>query len=418
MFISGFHFNNSVNRIIFLCCSLVVLSSCGLSQIKKQTEAAENTGIFKGKVNVTSGQKGNVLVVLIRNAGRNTLSVERHVQVDEHGKYIIYAVPSTYLLGTFVDKDNNGLYSKGEHARMYGDLKPLTLAKGQVVTVNMNITGEPKWKVPSDTQVLRRESLSMKNIGRVVSLDNPMFEPEAGPLGLWRPIDYLQKYGAGLFMLQKYKKNRIPVIFVHGANGASGDWRHMISTLDKKHFQPWVFNYPSGVRLDLASNYLKLAVSELQRKYKMKQIYLVSHSMGGLVTRSFIMKYRESFPVSAKNIRLVMTINSPMMGIASAGIGVKYSPIMVPSWRDVASGSAFIQKIHAWSWPKELPYHLVFSYQHGEGDDGVVDLESQIPLKLQDEATRIHGFNNSHAGILHDKVFINKFQKILRTSLH
>ena len=409
--------SKSILKIILFYCFLTLISGCSLSEMKRQAKEAENTAIFTGEVNVRSGQEGKIVVVLIKHTSDKMFAVENHIEAGDNGNYTVYAIPGTYLLGAFVDKDNNGLYTKGEHARIYGDLKPVKIIKGQVITANIDITGELKWEIPSDARVLQKKSLSVKNIGRTVSLDHPMFALETGSLGLWKPIDYLDKYGAGLFLLQKYEANRIPVIFIHGANASSGVWRSMIDNLDRTKFQPWVFNYPSGVRLDLASEYLKRAVGDLQNKYKMKQIYVVAHSMGGLVTRAFIKKYHQAHQENAKKIKFVMTINSPMMGMASASSGVKYSPILVPSWRDVATGSKFINQVHAWGWPKNLPYHLVFSYQHGEGDDGVVDLESQIPLKLQAEATRIYGFNNTHAGILDDKVFIAQFNKILRKSL-
>jgi len=93
-------------------------------------------------------------------------------------------------------------------------------------------------------------------------------------------------------------------------------------------------------------------------------------------------------------IQLFITVNSPMRGMPSAKSGLAYSPIVVPAWRDVASESEFIKNLSAWYWPKEIPYHLVFSYEAGEGSDGVVPLESQIPLRLQSESTRIYGFNS------------------------
>lgn len=67
--------------------------------------------------------------------------------------------------------------------------------------------------------------------------------------------------------------------------------------------------------------------------------------------------------------------------------------------------SNFLKEVNTWPWPKSLPYHLVFSYLHGEGGDGVVDLESQLPLKLQSEAKRIYGFNAGHANILENEIF-------------
>jgi len=44
-----------------------------------------------------------------------------------------------------------------------------------------------------------------------------------------------------------------------------------------------------------------------------------------------------------------MTINSPMGGMSSASAGVKHSPIVVPSWRDIMPGSDFLKGIHSWN---------------------------------------------------------------------
>jgi hypothetical protein len=86
---------------------------------------------------------------------------------------------------------------------------------------------------------------------------------------------------------------------------------------------------------------------------------------------------------------------------------------VIPVWRDVASSSEYVNRVHSWTWPEEIPYHLVFSYLPNEGSDGVVPLESQLSLSLQDEAVRILGFEAQHAQILHDKAFIERVNRIL-----
>lgn len=158
-------------------------------------------------------------------------------------------------------------------------------------------------------------------------------------------------------------------------------------------------------------DYLVKAINTLYSRHQFKELYVVAHSMGGSVSRSFIMKhYQNKHPAK---IKLFITVNSPMRGMPSAKSGVAYSPIVVPAWRDVASESEFIKNLSAGHWPKEIPYHLVFSYETGEGSDGVVPLESQIPLRLQSESTRIYGFNSSHADLLHEDQFITLLNKIL-----
>ena len=186
--------------------------------------------------------------------------------------------------------------------------------------------------------------------------------------------------------------------------------------MDREKFQPWLLYYPSGSRLDMISNYMMEVGITLWNRHKFEQLYIVAHSMGGLVARSYIMKHIES--KNRVQIALSITINSPMKGMESAKSGVEYSPIVVPSWRDVAKDSEFIQKITAWNLPEDIPYHLVFSYQSGEDGDGVVSLESQIPVGLQVEAEKIYGFNSGHASILQDEIFITRFNAILEETFN
>jgi hypothetical protein len=112
-----------------------------------------------------------------------------------------------------------------------------------------------------------------------------------------------------------------------------------------------------------------------------------------------------------------MTVNTPMGGILSAAAGVKHSPFVVPAWNDLAPGSPFLEEIRVWSWPKEIPYHLVFSYNGEAVGDGIVSLESQIPLKLQAESVRMYGFHDGHAETLSDSDFLKLFNRLMAETL-
>jgi len=92
---------------------------------------------------------------------------------------------------------------------------------------------------------------------------------------------------------------------------------------------------------------------------------------------------------------------------------VESSPIVVASWRDLASGSDYIKAAHQWKIPESLPYHLFFSYLPENDGDGVVPLNSQLSLSLQEEATRIYGSQAQHAAILNDKAFIKRLNKVM-----
>ena len=396
----------------------LLLSACSLPEIKKQSEIMNSLGGLTGEINVTVKDDAPVHVVLFKK-DNGSLDLVDHYPVGADGKYIFHVIPDTYFIAAYMDTNNDEIYQLGEPASYLGilDVEPREIRVNtgeKIVVEGFTISGSIKSRVSENTKWSYPKYDN--NIGKVVSLDDPIFHRENAAMGLWRPLDFINDIGGGLFFLQKFDEEKIPVLFIHGVNGTALDWKEVIDSMDRERFQPWVLYYPSGGRLDMISNYMIQSINTLLNRHKIKQLYVIAHSMGGLLARSYIMKHTDG--ESTVKIALSMTINSPMAGMSSAKSGVQYSPIVVPSWRDVAEDSDFIQKIIAWTWPVDIPYHLVFSYESGEGSDGVVSLESQIPLKLQAEAERIYGFNSSHAGVLQNRKFITTFNTILEESLN
>ena len=407
--------NNKKISVIGLLILLLVLPGCALLEIRNQAKVVENAGEIEGTVKVDSGQQGLVKVLRYRLI-KGVFTLESLTTASAQGEYRFRVLPDDYYIAAFIDADNNGQYDPGEHANYYGLPTPITVNPRQLVRVDtLTISGPPP-TLNTDMKTENKIKMIYNNIGHVVSLSDPMFLRENYSMGMWRPFDFIEQIGGGLFFLQEYDAGKIPVLFVHGMNGGPTDWLSAIEGIDKQRFQPWIFYYPSGFRLDLVSDYLVHALAEIQTRYAFKQLNIAAHSMGGLVARSFVQKYWKQFPDQAKNIHLMLTVNSPMNGMPSAASGVNHSPIVVPSWRDVATNSQFIMDLQAWRWPKDIPYHLIFSYKTGESDDGVVPLQSQLPPKLQAEAVRMYAFNNDHAGTLTDQSFLALFNEILANS--
>jgi pimeloyl-ACP methyl ester carboxylesterase len=407
---------NVVYRVITIICCLLLLSGCSLGEIHKQIKITENISIIKGRVELSGGQKGSIIVK--RYYLEDEVYVyDSYTRASAEGDYLFYAIPGTYYIAAFVDSNRDVQYQSSEvgnyYSGEYGKPAAITVKPGQTVTVDTIIISGKTPAPSNNTTFTDNLSPFRKNIGRIVGLNDAMFDNSNYSMGMWRPVEFLTQVGGGLLFLQEYQENKIPVLFVHGMNGGPTDWRAAIEILDSKNFQPWVLYYPSGLRLEMISRYLVTAIAVLRDDYDFKQLYVVGHSMGGLVTRSFVQKYLDKFPEDKELIRFVMTVNSPMKGTKSALGGVKNSPIVVPAWRDVAMGSDFLQDINAWEWPKEVPYYLVFSYKTGSSDDGVAQLKSQIPLKLQSEAVRMYGVNNTHVGTLNDVEFLELFNATL-----
>ncbi len=389
----------------------VALSGCSILEYKEQSETVHTAGVIQGEVKVTSKQIGQVMVLRFQD-DNGILTLVDKAPLSEQGRYEFVTLPGKYSIAAFIDINSDGVYQQGEHGNFHEQpLHFIVTARETTYVPVITISGPPP-KLSSG-QVSKEDLVPVtKNIGRVVSLDDAMFSAENYSIGTWRPVDFLQNVGGGLLMLQPYQKNKIPFVFIHGINSGPTDWRPLINQIDQKRYQPWVMYYPSGVRLDSISSYLAEAMAELDNRYKFKKFKVAAHSMGGLVARSFIKKYVELYPAKAKKCDFFMTVNSPLDGMPSAVSGVKHSPIVVASWRDVASGSQFLNELHDWHWPKHIPYYLIFSYQPGEDGDGIVALENQIPLNIQLEAKNIYGFNSDHSNILFDDQFIDLFNSL------
>lgn len=374
---------------------------------------------ISGKVSNRSGRDGPIVAMLLEMGGGYPRLISDY-QVSGNGAYRFFAGPGTYTVRAFVDINGDGVMQEGEPGTYLADAQGLEIEfdlQSKRSKKLQTLVIEQPLKESFSSNIVYDNHQALKNTGRVARLSDPMFSRAYASMGLWRPLTFSEKIGGGLFLLEKWREKRIPVIFVHGIKGTPLDWERVIKRMNRDHFQPIVMHYPSGLPLDIVSEFMLNLVNRLQKKHGFDEFYVVAHSMGGLVTRSFVKKYLAGD--NPAHVGLVMTVNSPMLGIESAS-GVNYLPQevpVVPAWRDVAAGSDFIEALHNWPWPQDIPYHLVFSYLEDQAGDGVVSLRSQIPRSLQKEAAGMYGFEAEHAELLKKKEFAREFNRILLENL-
>jgi pimeloyl-ACP methyl ester carboxylesterase len=96
----------------------------------------------------------------------------------------------------------------------------------------------------------------------------------------------------GLYMLQPYDPDRIPLIFVHGLISTPRMWRNVINELEKdpeirRRYQCWVFGYPTGNPPLYSALRLREELAKVRQRYPdSKDMVLVGHSMGGILSRT------------------------------------------------------------------------------------------------------------------------------------
>jgi pimeloyl-ACP methyl ester carboxylesterase len=114
-------------------------------------------------------------------------------------------------------------------------------------------------------------------------------------LGLLHPekAEQLQ----GLYMLEPFQSDKIPVVMVHGLWSSPVTWMEMFNDLRsdpaiRKNYQFWFYMYPSGqpfwfsaarMRQDLA--HMRAGLDPKRQSPALDQMVLVGHSMGGLVSK-------------------------------------------------------------------------------------------------------------------------------------
>jgi len=95
----------------------------------------------------------------------------------------------------------------------------------------------------------------------------------------------------GLYMLQPYDPDRIPLIFVHGLLSTPRMWRNVVNELEadpelRGRYQCWVFGYPTGNPPAYSAMRFRDELDKARKLYPTaKDSVIVGHSMGGLLTR-------------------------------------------------------------------------------------------------------------------------------------
>jgi pimeloyl-ACP methyl ester carboxylesterase len=111
-----------------------------------------------------------------------------------------------------------------------------------------------------------------------------------GLMGALRAAHYEKK--TGLYFLQPYDPDRIPLVFVHGLISTPFDWVKTINGLQadpeiRKHYQFWVFAYPTGNPVLYSALRLREELARVDKLYPNHKGYvLVGHSMGGLLSQA------------------------------------------------------------------------------------------------------------------------------------
>ena len=149
--------------------------------------------------------------------------------------------------------------------------------------------------VPLETDLSTPLAYFLQTASKSKGSELPVSLEQLATLGLLRP-DKSQAI-RGLYLLQPYEPEKIPVVLVHGLWSSPLTWTEMFNDLCgdrdlRARFQFWFYLYPTGqpfwssaaqFREDLAA--MRATLDPSRQEQALDQMVLVGHSMGGLVSR-------------------------------------------------------------------------------------------------------------------------------------
>jgi pimeloyl-ACP methyl ester carboxylesterase len=419
----------------------LLLSGCTtLRQIldfEEQAAEARQTVRIDGRVDTEGAAVGTLVVLLARAPdaeGEPPVGVDTFVRVLP-GTFRFGVPAGRYRIGAYEDRNGNGLLDLDERVSSLEENPLIAAGPGERITQNIRLKNGTSikalgFKEPLDILgLVERTPVEQRHFslwsfsvhGEICKdLDDPAFGPAAGPRGLWEIIDFLNEGIAGIYFMEPYDPKRIPVLFVHGIAGYPQEFSTLIEEIDRERFQPWFYFYPSGFPLDGISTHLATILERVEVEHGFDEIAIVAHSMGGLVSRGAIFKYRDS--TQRDDVRLFVSISTPWGGDVKAR-SAEGAPIELPaSFLDMNPSSEYLRWVFFdGSSPRPLPrsvqYHLMFGFKmsgsQDVADDGTVSVASQLRPEVQEQAVTMRGFDHGHVDILHAPEVVARLNLLL-----
>ena len=395
-------------RWLALAACVLLLAGCGqLLQLRSDILEGKNS-ITRFRGTVESPDCADCPMIIVALADITGNRVQSYRVYEKPGDFVLAAPVDTRYILAFNDLNGDFEYQPDEPAAWH-ELQAhdgIALRRDDIRL----LMRQPAASVPETLQIgnlfaLRGAALGLIGVqlGSDTTLDAPLFDPDIAGLGMWQPIRFMKAGYAGIYFLEAYTPQKIPVLFIHGIGGSPRDFASMINTLDRKKFQPWLLYYPSGLELPAMGGGVLGLLSALHLRYRFDSLHLVAHSMGGLVARGYLAACEEA--ENCEYVRSFTSISSPFGGDSAAQSGVDYSPVVMPVWKSLAPRSRFLQRLFARPMPHGAPHYLLFGYRNtsrvrSDSSDGTVRLSSLLRPEAQKQATALFGYDEDHESIL------------------
>ena len=128
---------------------------------------------------------------------------------------------------------------------------------------------------------------------------------QRGLQGMFKSDKQIEK--AGMYFLEPYRENKIPVVMVHGLMSSPETWVEMFNDLRgdtelRRKYQFWFFSYPTGLPILYSGSLLRNELNGIRSRFdpdknnpNFDQMVLIGHSMGGLLSRQMVQDSKDTY---------------------------------------------------------------------------------------------------------------------------
>lgn len=234
--------------------------------------------------------------------------------------------------------------------------------KRGVLLVVAVVTVIVAWTIWSESNPRSERELRIEIQQRLGEWFPESMAPAAGTAGFVGPLD------------------RPEVILVHGVDEPGGIWSRLKTRLDAEGIEHVEFRYPNDQAIGDSADELADHWSRLEPG---NPVYLVGHSMGGLVIRDFVSRHRHPVAspatVEGPHVGGVILVGTPNHGSEwarlRAWLEIREYAADIPAGRfslfaalrdgtgaakiDLRPGSDFLRRLDTRPWPADVPVRII-----------------------------------------------------------
>ncbi len=290
------------------------LSASGLSSGTQPTLALQNYNAASGELTMLlrTGEGGRLWNRPVTLTAHN---MTYHLRLQPAGStvwspnYFTSFVPSAQVKEKLIKKENHqpGVGGSLVGVRQITPRENFAPFRG----ISAPVTATLDFKNNDATLALRRPA--KQPTAMVEGKVRPLQADFSAPISYYQPPANLLLVGlmggfrgshsadkTGLYFLQPYDPDRIPLVFVHGLFSTPFTWVETINGLQadpeiRKHYQFWVFGYPTGNPILYSALRLREELAKVDKLYPSHKPYVVvGHSMGGMLTHAQVVTVNRS----------------------------------------------------------------------------------------------------------------------------